>query len=80
MHTVKQRKMAQFLATAILASILVGVHNGKIALCRADDPEPLKVFPYRASMLPDEQEKMVKKGIRVESMEQLQRLLENYLS
>lgn len=76
----KQKKLSQFLTAAILTSILVGVHNGKIALWRDDDPEPFKVFPYRASMLPDEQEEMVKKGIRVESMEELQRLMEAYLS
>lgn len=76
----KRRKIAQIFTAAVLTSILIGVHNGRIALWRDDDPEPFKVFPYRASMLPDKQEEMVRKGIRVESMEELQRLLEAYLS
>lgn len=79
-NVMKRTKLARLLTTAVCLSILIGVHNGKIALWRDGDPEPFKVFPYRASMLPDEQEQMLKKGIRVESMEDLQRLLENYLS
>ena len=76
----KYRKLARFFTAAFLVSILVGVHNGRIALWRDNDPKPFKVFPYPVSMLPDEQEQMVRKGIRVESMEELQRLMENYLS
>lgn len=75
-----KHRITRFLSTAFLLSILIGVHNGKIALWRDGDPEPFKVFPYRASMLPDEQEQALKKGIRVESMEELERLLEAYLS
>ncbi len=76
----KQKRLARIFTAAVLTSILIGVHNGRIALWRDDDPEPFKVFPYRAFMLPDEQEEMLRKGIRVESMEELQRLLEAYLS
>jgi len=77
---VKCRKMTRLLSTVLLAGILIGVHNGRIALWNEGNDKPFKVFPYRASMLPDEQEQMLKNGIRVESMEELQRLVEAYLS
>ena len=80
MHTVKRRKMTRFFSAVLLAGILIGVHKGRIALWNEGQNEPFKVFPYRASMLPDEYEQMLKKGIRVESMDELRRLMEAYLS
>lgn len=80
MHTVKRRKITRFLSTMLLAGILIGVHNGRIALWNEGEEKPFKVFPYRASMLPDKYENMLKGGIRVESMEELQRLMDAYLS
>lgn len=76
----KYRKMTRFLATAFLMTILIGVHNGKIALWKEGEAKPFQVFPYPVAMLPDQQEALVRKGIRVESMEQLQQMLEAYLS
>lgn len=76
----KHRKISRALSVVFLASILIGVHNGRIALWENDDPQPSKVFPYPVSLLPKEQQKLLENGIRVESMEELHRLLEAYLS
>ena len=75
-----RKRIARIFTAAVLTGILIGVHNGRIALWQDGDPEPFKVFPYPVSLLPDEQEQMVRNGVRVESMEELQRLMEAYLS
>ncbi|MBO4938426.1 MAG: BofC C-terminal domain-containing protein [Oscillospiraceae bacterium] len=42
--------------------------------------EPIQVFPYRAGLLPLEDQKALTRGIRVDSKEDLAQLLEDYLS
>ena len=75
----KFRKFSTFLCAAFMAVYLLGIHEGKIALWSGDDPEPIQVFPYRAALLPKKERQMLKEGIRVESMEELYRLAEEYL-
>lgn len=76
----RKRQAAQLMTAVFLFSILLGIHDGKIALWKDDDPEPYKVFSYRADLLPDDARNALHKGIRVESKEELNRLLEAYLS
>ncbi len=76
----KYRKFSGILCGALMAVYLLGVHEGKIALWSGDDPEPIKVFPYRVSMLPKKERQMLKEGIEVESLDELYRLAEAYLS
>lgn len=68
------------LCCIILLGFLLGVHNGNIALWKDEDPEPIKVFPYRASMLPKADQQALYEGIRAGSIEELYRLIEDYLS
>lgn len=75
-----KKKISHFLSTMLLFIFLLGIHDGKVALWQEDDPEPVKIFPYRASLLPDEAQEQLRKGIRIESMEDLDRLIEAYLS
>ena len=76
----KKKHLSQLLCCALLAVYLLGIHDGKIALWSGDDPEPIKIFPYRASMLPDDARKQLEAGIPLDSMEDLNRLVEAYLS
>ena len=76
----KKRIAAHYICIVLMFTILLGVHRGKVALWKNEDPEPFKVFPYHVSMLPNEAQQALKKGIRLESMEELNRLLEAYLS
>lgn len=76
----KKRRITQLLCSALIAVYLLGVHDGKIALWCDEDPEPAKVFPYPVSILPDAEQEKLKKGIRIESMDDLNRLMEAYLS
>lgn len=76
----KYRKATQILCTVLMAIYLLGVHEGKIALWKDNDPEPIKVFPFRVSMLPKAEQERLKNGIPIESMDDLNRLAEAYLS
>lgn len=58
----------------------MGVQDGFIALWRDGTPEPAKVFPYRAFMLPEADRRALENGIRIESDEELAQFLEDYLS
>lgn len=60
--------------------LLLGIHNGYIALWHGDDPEPVRVFPYRAELLPDRDRRMLEAGIPIENESRLHSLLEDYLS
>lgn len=73
----KKRKL---LPTLLLFGFLLGVHNGRIALWKDDDPEPLRVFPYQVSLLPQKDQHALNQGIHIKDRNQLIRLLEDYLS
>lgn len=64
----------------LLLGFLLGIHNGNIALWREDDPEPVQVFPYRASNLPPQARKLLEQGIEAEDTAELAKLLESFLS
>lgn len=59
---------------------LLGVFRGQIALWKEPDPTPIRVFPYSVSMLPKEDQRTLEKGIRADSIIELTRRLEDYLS
>ena len=69
----------QWYLTLIFGFIL-GVQGGNIALWREGYPDPVRVFPYRAEMLPPEAQDALSRGIPIEDLSQLEELAENYLS
>ena len=73
-------KLLRFSCPIVLLGFLLGIHEGKIALWKDNDPEPVKIFSYRAELLPEEDQKALKKGIKVENTRQLQQLIEDYFS
>ena len=64
----------------VLLGFLLGIHNGKIALWQDEDPQPIKIFPFSAQMLPVADRRALEEGIRFETKEDLMRLMEDYLS
>lgn len=73
-------KIKRLLCQVLLLSFLLGIQDGFVALWKDDDPKPLRVFPYRADSLPEEDQKRLRDGIRIDTKEQLLQLLEDYLS
>ena len=59
---------------------LLSVYRGQIALWKEPDPTPIRVFPYSVSMLPEEDQNVLKQGLRADSIIELTRHLEDYLS
>ena len=74
------KKQSSILYSIILFGFLIGIHNGQIALWRDNDPKPIKVFPYRAEILPEADQSALRKGIRINNITDLQRLMQDYLS
>lgn len=64
----------------VFLSFLLGIHQGNIALWKDDDPEPIRVFPFSASLLPQADRNALAQGIRVENEDALLRLLQDFLS
>lgn len=75
-----RQKIIRFLCSVGMFGFLLGIHNGKIALWKDNKPDPIKVFPYSASTLPLAEQERLKQGIPIESLEELHRLAEAYLS
>ena len=74
------KKHSNILYSIILLGFLIGIHKGQVALWRDNNPTPVKVFPYRAEILPEADQAALQKGIRINSIADLQRLLQDYLS
>ena len=64
----------------LIFGLILGIRGGSIALWREGDPDPIRVFPYRAEMLPWEAQDALANGIPIEDLSQLEELAENYLS
>lgn len=75
----KKKQLSNLLCCALLAVYLLGIHEGKIALWKGNDPQPVKVFDYSASQLPEEAQKRLQEGVPIKSIRELRQLAEQYL-
>lgn len=73
-------KRQRTICSILLLGFLLGIYEGKVALWKDNQKQPLRVFPYKASMLPKQDQQALKKGIHIENIQQLQQLIEDYLS
>ena len=76
----KRSQISRCLCSILLLGFLLGVHNGRIALWKDGQNHPMKVFPYPAAVLPEATQQQLLKGMRVDSMEDLDQLLEILIS
>ena len=76
----KQKALSQLCCGMLLLNFILGVHNGRLAMWKDEDPTPCKVFPCPIIVLPAAVQEQLKAGIRLETMEDVNRLLENFLS
>ncbi len=74
------RKRVGTILSLVLLGFLVGIRDGYIALWKDGQPEPVRVFPYQARMLPEADRKQLEQGIYIEDEQKLVELLEDYLS
>ena len=74
------RKKYRFACPIILLFFLLGIKDGYIALWKDNSVTPLEVFPYKAALLPKEDQQKLEQGICIRSQEELMQLLEDYLS
>ena len=73
-------KKRKILCNILIFGFLLGIYEGKIALWKDGQEKPVKVLPYQASMLPEADQEKLEKGIRVESLRELHKMIEDYLS
>lgn len=72
----RKKQLSTLLSAAILFSFLIGIHDGRLAIWRDEDPKPVKVLPVPTVLLPGDVQDLLRQGIRVESDEELAKLLE----
>lgn len=73
-------KKKQLANLVLIFGFLLGIRDGYIALWQDGGPEPVRVFPYRAELLPAADQKALAEGIHLDDEKQLAQLLEDYLS
>ena len=76
----KNQFLKKLLPIALMLTFFVGVHNGRLALWKNEDPTPCKVFPCPIILLPTKVQEQLKYGVRLETIDDVNRLLENFLS
>ena len=59
---------------------LLGIKDGYLALWKKTENKPLAVYQLRVEMLPPEDQKALQQGIPITDEQQLQHILEDYLS
>ena len=74
------RRLKTHAAMILLAGFLLGLHDGRLTLWREGTVHPEQIYDIRADSLPPADQIKLRRGIRVESREELWEILENYLS
>lgn len=73
-------KFSQILSNLLIFGFLLGIHEGKVALWKDNRKEPVKVFPYEASKLPEADQQRLREGVHVDSLNELYKLIQDYFS
>lgn len=58
----------------------VAEYDGKIAVFKNEENIPLEIFDSYAAVLPEADRELLRNGIRVNSTEELQKIIEDYTS
>ena len=74
-----KKKLLQIYLT-LFFGFLLGIQNGFVAVWQDGNPEPVRVFSYRATSLPAADQKRLAEGIHVGSKAELIQMIEDYLS
>ena len=74
------RRCKRHAAMLLLCSFLLGIHDGRLTLWREGSSHPEQIYDIREDSLPPADRLALRRGIRVETREELWMILENYLS
>ena len=74
------QKMKTHAAMLALTGFLLGLRDGRLALWQEGNSHPEQIYDIRADSLPPADQIKLRRGIQVESREELWEILENYLS
>ena len=74
------QRMKTHTAMLVLAGYLLGFRGGRLTLWREGEAHPEQVYDIREDSLPPADRIALRRGIRVETREELWKILENYLS
>ena len=72
--------MKKTVSSILLLGLLLGCHNGYVALWKAGNPTPLTLYPYPVSLLPPADQIALAEGIPIKDFRELSQRLEDYLS
>ena len=72
--------MKKQLAAVLLAGYLLGIRGGYGALWKRDDPKPLRIFPWSATMMPQKIRSALEQGIYVDEDSDIGRLIQDMIS
>lgn len=75
-----KKRYAHLAMLALCFSFLLGIKDGKVVLWKEGQSQPVKTYPYPVSMLPKEAQDALKKGVPLESEQQLYDMIKDYLS
>ena len=73
-------KTKKLLCQLLIFGFLLGIYEGKVAIWSDSRKEPLRVFPYSASQLPEKDRNRLAAGIRFNNLSDLKDFIEDYLS
>ena len=73
------KRMRRICTMTLMAGFLLGIRGSRLALWQDGDPHPVQIYDIRADSLPTTDQLQLRRGIRVDSREELWLLLENYL-
>ena len=79
MEAVNMKKF-RYLYITLIFGFLLGIKDGYISLWTDNSSIPVEVYPYQARFLPVADQQALERGIPIENEEELNRLLEDYLS
>ena len=73
-----KRTIRNLLSALLCFGFLLGIRGEKVALWREGDDHPEQVYDIRADTLPPADRLQLRRGIRLESREEVWAVLENY--
>ena len=73
------KRIRNICTMALALGFLLGIREGKLTLWRDGQAKPEQIYDIRADSLPPADQLQLRRGIRVQSREELWLLLENYL-